>query len=248
MIASIWRRTGIPRWLQFRVCYNSPMRPLRSYAKVQRAVSPFIRNRRWAANIRHAGVYLNVGPGPATHPDFCNIDYTWFEGVDVCWDIRRPLPIPSQYAGGLFTEHCLEHIEIQDGSHVLREFYRVMRPGAYIRIIIPDAEIYLTEYAKHTRGAPFKMPHVTDTPYVRFPGLEGGYTPVMSVNRVFLHQYEKQGHRFIYDFETIAKLLERAGFVHIKKVSFGVGSDPKLLIDIPSREVESLYVEARTEL
>jgi SAM-dependent methyltransferase len=220
-------------------------RPLRSYGKVQRAVSSLIRNRRWAANIKQSGVYLNIGSGPQTHPDFCNIDYIWFEGVDVCWDITRPLPIPSKYAGGIFTEHCLEHIEIQDGLRVLREFFRVMRPGAYIRIIVPDAEIYLTEYAKHARGEPSKMPYGTDTPYVRLSGLEGTYTPAMSVNRIFLHNYENKGHRFIYDFETMAKLLERAGFIDVRKLSFGVGSDPKLLLDTPSREVESLYVEAR---
>jgi hypothetical protein len=224
---------------------NLLKRPLRSYAKVQRAVSCVIRNKRWAANIKQPGVYLNVGSGPQTHSDFCNIDYIWYEGVDVCWDITRPLPIPSKYAGGIFIEHCLEHIEIQDGLRVLREFVRVMRPGAYVRIIVPDAEIYLTQYAKHARGESFKMPYGNDTPYGRLPGLEGTYTPVMSVNRVFLHQYENQGHRFIYDFETMAKLLERTGFIDVRKLSFGVGSDSKLLLDTPSRAVESLYVEAR---
>jgi predicted SAM-dependent methyltransferase len=220
-------------------------RPLRSYGKIQRAVSSIIRNKRWAANIKQSGVYLNVGSGPQTHPDFCNIDYTWFEGVDICWDITRPLPIPSEYVGGVFTEHCLEHIRIQDGLQILREFFRVMRTGAYIRIVVPDAEIYLTQYAKRARGESFNFPYGTDTPYARLPGLEGMYTPVMSVNRIFLHEYENQGHRFIYDFETMNKLLERAGFSDVRKLSFGVGNDSKLLIDTASREVESLYVEAR---
>jgi hypothetical protein len=62
----------------------------------------------------------------------------------------------------------------------------------------------------------------------------------MSVNRIF----RSHGHLFIHDFDILRQLLELNQFVDVKRESYGVGRDPKLLIDTASREVESLYVEA----
>jgi len=68
-----------------------------------------------------------------------------------------------------------------------------------------------------------------------------GYTPIMSVNRIFYDH----GHRFIYDFETMRAVLAAAGFKDIEKRRIGEGGDQRLLIDSVVREQESLYVEAQ---
>lgn len=62
----------------------------------------------------------------------------------------------------------------------------------------------------------------------------------MSVNRIFTGS----GHKFIYDFETLKKLLELNKFKNVQRLTFGKGQDQNLLIDSESRKIESLYVEA----
>jgi len=201
-----------------------------SYSKVQRVISAAIRNRRAFADIKQPGTYLDVGCGRNIHPDFCNLDYGWHPGIDVCWDIGRGLPFPSRYVGGVFTEHCLEHFTLEAGLTLLAELYRVMHPGAVLRIVVPDGELYLRGYVART-ALPFAQGDAEHFPLA---------TPMVSVNRIFRYH----GHLFIWDFETLAAALYKCGFQTVNKAAFGVGRDNKLLIDTPRRKVESLYVEA----
>ena len=62
----------------------------------------------------------------------------------------------------------------------------------------------------------------------------------MRVNRIF----REHGHLFIYDFDTMRQLMERNGFVSIKKETYRSGRLPALLRDTEHRAHESLYVEA----
>ena len=201
-----------------------------SYAKVQRVVSAMIRNRRAFADIKQSGIYLDIGCGTNTHTDFCNLDYGWHMGIDVCWDITRGLPFPDHYVRGVFTEHCLEHFSLNTGLAILGEIHRIMRPRAVLRIVVPDGELYLRSYASRI-ALPYAQEDAANFPIA---------TPMVSVNRIF----RKHGHLFIWDFETLAAALLKSGFHDVTKAAFGEGCDDKLLIDTPGRKIESLYVEA----
>lgn len=93
-----------------------------------------------------------------------------------------------------------------------------------------NGELYLRGYAEGS-----ELPYASED-LALYPIA----SPMVSVNRIF----RAHGHRFIWDYETMRKALERTGFRDIAKVSFGEGRGAKLLIDTPFRRVESLYVEA----
>lgn len=205
-------------------------RPITSYSKVQSALSHIIRNRKLFAPRPRSGAYLNVGCGPYPRAGFINIDYAWRPGVNLCWDITRGLPIDSESSPGIFSEHCIEHIDIAQFRELANEFYRVLCPRGVARIIVPDGGLYVRRYL-----AAQPLPYADDDMVA-----SDIYTPFMSVNRIFYGC----GHRFIYDFETLALVLRRAGFQEVNRCSFATGRDPQLLIDTPARAVESLYVEA----
>jgi predicted SAM-dependent methyltransferase len=137
--------------------------------------------------------------------------------------------------GGIYSEHCIEHVDFEDGRRLVSEFFRIMAPGAYVRIVVPDGELYMLRYCEHLKGTGRKMP------YSEGDSVAGIYTPMMSVNRIM----RAHGHRFIYDFKTLRAILADAGFSEIQRRSFDEGADARLLIDTPSRAIESLYVEAR---
>jgi predicted SAM-dependent methyltransferase len=185
-------------------------------------------------NLKVPGLCLDVGAGPNMRPKNINLDYEWRPGLDVCCDITKGLPFDSDYVGGIFSEHCIEHISQRSAFAVFREFYRIMQPGAWLRIVVPDLEIYLDQFAATKRGETYSMPYAQDDI------VEGYYTPAMSVNRI-MHDH---GHQFIYDFDTLRQMLDRAGFVSIAKSSYG-NSPGVTSLDSPQRAVESLYVNAR---
>jgi predicted SAM-dependent methyltransferase len=173
---------------------------------------------------------LNIGCGPYSKDNFINVNYEWHPGIDICWDITaKNIPLRSGTLEGIYTEHCLEHISFEKCLVNLKESYRLLKPNGTIRIIVPDAELYFDLYQARKKD-----------PSVKLPYSENEETAVISINRIF----RSHEHLFIYDFETMALLLQKAGFRNITKESYRTGRDSRLLIDLPERAVESLYVEA----
>lgn len=205
-----------------------------SYTKVQMIISKMIRCFPVFINRKsiQKKVLLNVGCGPNNMDEFINLDYFWNPKIDICWDItKKPYPISDNTLEGIFTEHCLEHISFKECETNLKEFYRMLKPGGILRIVVPDGEIYVDIYQKRKQGEVIYMPYE----------LGGGYpTPMSRINGIF----RNHGHKFIYDFETFKYLLKKVGFKEIEKQSFAKGHDTRLLIDQESRSEESLYVEA----
>jgi SAM-dependent methyltransferase len=54
----------------------------------------------------------------------------------------------------LFCAHCLEHLYPHDVPRALAEFARVLKPGGFAMVIVPDLEgLVLTESVLYTTGA-----------------------------------------------------------------------------------------------
>jgi predicted SAM-dependent methyltransferase len=215
----------------------SSKRPLTSYFKIQRLIASCVRGRRGLVNwssIQNKQ-FLDIGCGPNTHQGLINLDYGWYPGVDLCWDVTKGIPLRSGSLDGIFTEHCLEHIPVSCISPILGECLRVLRSGGVIRIVVPDGELYMQRYSELLENGKARS-----LPYSHRDRINGLYSPIMSVNRIF----REEGHQFIYDYHSLSMFLWYSGFREIQKLSFGNGRRCELLIDTPSRAIESLYVEA----
>ncbi len=205
-----------------------------SYSKVRGLIGWFRRNNRWFYPSVEPGAYFNVGCGPNVRPGFVNVDRSWWPGVDICCDIVKGMPVPDGTLGGVYSEHCLEHLSLDAAKAFLADCRRAMAPGASIRLIVPDFEIYARAYVDDLEGKPTRQPNE------HFVNRTGVNLPVALINELFYGS----GHRFHYDFRALAELLRATGFTAVDKCAFGVGRDPRLLIDDAGRVSESLYVEA----
>lgn len=218
-------------------------RPITSYGKVQRIIGNLVRNRK--AFIPRAVVarksLLNVGCGANVLPEFINLDYGWRPGIDICWDIRKRLPLAANSLAGVYTEHCLEHITYWECVDVLHEFFRVLAPRGVVRIIVPDGGLYLNLYKRAMDGETVEFPYVDEIGLAdRVEDGKVKFTPMMAVNRIF----RGYGHLFAYDFPTLASLLEFAGFEDVSKTEYRAGRCQALLVDSELRAPQSLCIEA----
>jgi predicted SAM-dependent methyltransferase len=205
----------------------------RNFRRLMRpAYSNLVRGRLTFQPSRHLehARYLNAGCGQNLVPGFVNLDWTWRRGLDLCWDLTKRLPFADAQLDGVFTEHALEHLKLAATKETLNEFRRILRPGGILRVVLPDAGLYLRLYHESRRSG-----HVEQFPYESDPP-----TALTAVNRI----YFDYGHQYMYDVPTITLHLREAGFREVNEVALGEGSDPRLLIDDAARAPESLYVEA----
>jgi predicted SAM-dependent methyltransferase len=168
---------------------------------------------------------LQFGAGRLAKEGWVNVDLVLGAPVDLGWDLRRPLPFGDGTIDAIFHEHLLEHLDLEAGLQLMEESHRVLRPGGFLRIGVPDAGAYAASYAQ--RGDGMISAYRPGRP-----------TPMLALQEVFyLH-----GHRTMYDEETLALVLRSAGFSDVRRRSFG-DSDIVPAPDTPDRAVETLYVE-----
>jgi predicted SAM-dependent methyltransferase len=184
---------------------------------------------------------LNIGCGSCGKPGWINVDIDASSGVNCVWDCRKSLPFPDGSAKCIFTEHFVEHLDYSEEiPYFLSECYRVLEPRGVIRIIVPDAEKYLRGYCRGGWDELSKVrqlgPNLTD-------GVYGSkYNTRMELVNVIFRQYFE--HKFAWDYETMEFVLQRYGFSTVRHQCFGESLLPELVIDMPERASESLYVEA----
>jgi predicted SAM-dependent methyltransferase len=199
------------------------------------AVNPCYQGR--VAQLRgESRLSLNVGSGGKGRPGWVNVELTRHRDTTLCHDIRRPFPLRAGSVRRIFIEHVLEHVDYaSDAPAMLKDFHRLLEPGGRLRIVVPDAERFVRAYAS-------RDPAVWKALGFDLSDLPADlHTPMLVLNHIFHQQGE---HLFAYDFETLAALLEAAGFKEVQKAAFRQSPDPELAIDQANHEPYSLYVEA----
>lgn len=187
-----------------------------------------------------APAYLHIGSGARLLDGFRNIDLVPCRGAYRA-DISRRLPLQSGSVTGIFAEHVFEHLEREtEAPEFLAECRRVMVSKARIRIVVPDAGRYLTEYASGRWEGLSAMRPLDAEHRDRWLGVVHR-TRMELVNAVFRQGRE---HKYAYDTETLIMTLADAGFIDVRATEFGQGAERFLLMDSPERASESLYVEA----
>ena len=53
-------------------------------------------------------------------------------------DIEEPFPLPDNSVDRIHSEDCFEHIEVDKYPKILKELYRILKPGGVFRLAVPD--------------------------------------------------------------------------------------------------------------
>ncbi len=92
--------------------------------------------------------FLNVGCGDTYFQEWNNCDL--LPGRDVVpHDLRRPLPYAAGVFDAVYCSHVLEHLNPGDGAALLREMFRVLKPGGVCRLVVPDLEAICRLYLQY---------------------------------------------------------------------------------------------------
>jgi predicted SAM-dependent methyltransferase len=125
---------------------------------------------------------------------------------DVYLDAGRAWPFPAGCARAIRAEHMIEHLDWDGATVCVREMFRVLEPGGLCRICTPDLE------------------WMARTVLERDPAVLEGHRQHNYSAPTFAHipnnYFRMWGHRFVFDFDALAYLLQDSGFIEIERTRF----------------------------
>jgi predicted SAM-dependent methyltransferase len=219
------------------------MNPIKTYLKsrttlafrqaIRHVEKEWHENRRQWSGVKRAPRFLdglplklNLGSGPNAKPDWLNID--WFDPrADLQIDLRERWPFPDGSVSRIYSEHVFEHFEFcVEVPHFLSESLRVLKAEGQFDVGVPDTDWPLRGYGD---------PHHD---YWRFAPTVHPQSCESQLDHINYHFRQGEEHKYAWDEETLAKSLQRSGFVSVVRRPF----DPAL--DSESRRVGTLYMRA----
>jgi len=96
---------------------------------------------------------LNFGCGGTFHPDWTNLDASPVSPAVIAHDVTRRFPFADSTFDAAYGSHVLEHLEPAVAEEVLRDGFRILKPGGIIRIAVPDLESIARLYLSSLEGA-----------------------------------------------------------------------------------------------
>lgn len=161
-----------------------------------------------AKGFRGAKLDVCGGRNPFKPGEFLNVDVVDMPQVDLVFDITKKFPMEDGVIAEIISVATLEHLRKPYVHHVLKEFFRVMAPGARLRVSTPDIEAI-------ARGV-LAGEDVNTLNQQLFGKFKGAQT----------EDYDL--HRWMYTAEQMIGVLKEIGFTDAKRIPMDLGlHDPK---------------------
>ena len=213
-------RDRVRRFME-RTGLAEPVRAAR--AAVRRGWAIPGRRRTIAAYCRdHDQPRLHIGCGGNALSGWLNTDLDPASDDVVYLDATAPFPLDDARFVHVFSEHMIEHLDWSGGQAMLRECYRILRPGGRIRVATPDLAFLIDLY--RADKSEVQRRYVEWSAKTHLPPDGPGALDSFVIN----HFFRAWGHRLIYDFDALKLALEEIGFAEVVRHALGSSNAPAL--------------------
>jgi predicted SAM-dependent methyltransferase len=191
-------------------------------SRLRRALDP-IAIRRYLGTHRVRKLQIGTGPNPLTGWLNTDLDIDpQHRDLVVFLDATKRFPFDDMTFDYILSEHQIEHIAEADALAMVRECFRVLRPGGRVRIATPDLAAIVRLYDDPLDHA--EQHYVEWAMATLRPDVRSGNPRCYVINQMF----GAYGHRFIYDHDTLSQIISGVGFVDVGRQRPGESDDPVL--------------------
>jgi predicted SAM-dependent methyltransferase len=181
---------------------------------------------------------LHIGCGKGLLEGWINIDV---HPAPLSMNVMWGLPVDDASVRFIFVSHLLEHLFFpRDVTPFLRELRRVLAPGGVVRLVVPDVEQCIEAYRKQD-AAFFASRRETWSWWPENPTRLEDFLAYAGAGAEPAYAFES--HKFGYDFETLRKVLEQAGFGTVVRSEYMQSAHADLRVDEVSAVAKARYGE-----
>lgn len=174
-------------------------------------------------------VRIELGSGPHGEPGYVHVDAVKVGNVDIEADVRCLDWLAPEEVDELYSAHTVEHFSYTEIDSILREWYRVLKPGGKITIKMPDLDFLCRAHVEGIHSTEEVMVAIFGG-FSDYPGGPDGWEKISGNNSWERNsipdghiphpgKYTEWGaHKALYTFESFKPRLERAGFNNVRRV------------------------------
>lgn len=153
-------------------------------------------------------------------------------------DVIKGLPVAAQSVDAVYCSHVLEHLALNEFRRTLRNIYSYLIPGGVFRAVQPDLEWLAKRYVESLDSeAASRFMRESD---LGIGDRKGGLAGMLKL------LFGRSTHLWLWDYKNLARELEAAGFVDIRRAQCGDNPDVKFRdVEDSSRWENCLGVECR---
>lgn len=179
---------------------------------------------------------INLCCGPQRIPGYCGIDVD--TGADLVMNLsKRDLPFKSGSLEAVVCTSGINYFSRARARELVRETYRVLKPGGVARFSVQDMEAIARRYVEKDTDFFFqKLPSGRE----RFEG------PTLGDKfAAWFYGYVSNGHpsRYFFDYGSLSLLFKQAGFSQIEKRDY-MSSRLEYIEQIDNRPDQMFFLEA----
>ena len=148
-------------------------------------------------------------------------------------DATKTLPLKDSSVAFIYTSHMLEHLSQDGARRFLKESLRVLEEGGVLRIAVPDLKLAVEEYIATEDADTFVRDILVQAP---------PFNTLKQKMQLFVSGYRH--HQWMYDGNSLSKLLKEMGFKDVEVCTSGYSKGSKSSgLDLYERIENSVYVE-----
>jgi len=159
---------------------------------------------------------LNFGCGEVRREGYLGVDVRPCAGADHCIPAWETGPFHANTVDTVYSRHMLEHLDPSDGARTLASWYRLLKPGGHVRLIVPDLAFHarqlLGQATSWDADAGRNLAHA-------MAGLYGWHDPQRGGK-------DTDAHRWGYTWLALSRTLQQMGFEAIWRHLSGEDSEP----------------------
>jgi len=151
-------------------------------------------------------------------------------------NIVKGLPVAAECCSGVYCSHVLEHLSLLDFRVALENTHKILKTNGVFRLVVPDLEYFINKYVSNLS---------TEAAFDFLEGTSLGRKHRAKGFSEFIADWlGNSQHLWMWDFKSLEKELNIAGFENIRRACVGDSNDELFqLVENPARWRNCLGME-----